>query len=158
MSWTSNIFAPTLRQVNILTFLTVRHIFAKNLYFFHNRSAIKTLSKESGFKAKEIRKIKTRTLNDIIENSPYKNKQINYLSIDVEGHELSVLNGFDLNKYKPELIIIEFIDPVINDYYLKDINNVLDSTIYKIMDMNNYKLVNWVHAVLIFVPRNNMIK
>ena len=56
-----------------------------DLYFFHNRSAINTLSKETGAKAKEIRKIRTRTLNDIIENSPYKNQKINYLSIDVEG-------------------------------------------------------------------------
>ena len=126
----------------------------KDLYFFHNRSAINTLSKESGFKAKEVRKISTRTLNDIIENSPYKDKQINYLSIDVEGHELNVLKGFDLNKYKPELIIIEFIDINIKEYYLNEIDNVLSSDIYKFMKKHDYKLINWVHDDLIFVPNN----
>ena len=126
----------------------------KDLYFFHNRSAINTLSKESGFKAKEIRKISTRTLNDIIENSPYKNKQINYLSIDVEGHELNVLKGFDLKKYKPELIIIEFIDINIKEYYLNKIDNILSSDIYNFMKKHDYKLINWVHDDLIFVPNN----
>ena len=126
----------------------------KDLFFFHNRSAINTLSKESGFNAKEVRKIKTRTLNNIIENSPYKDKQINYLSIDVEGHELSVLNGFDLNKYKPELIIIEFIDINIKEYYLNKIDNIISSDIYNFMKKHNYKLINWVHDDLIFVPNN----
>ena len=130
----------------------------RDLFFFHNRSAINTLSRDTGTYAKEIKKIKARTLDNIIQNSPFKNKKIDYLSIDVEGHELNILKGFNINKYKPDLIIIEFIDPVIKEYYLKDINNVLDSTIYKNMDMNNYKLVNWVHDDLIFVPKNNMIK
>ena len=71
--------------------------------------------------AKEIRKIRTRTLNDIIENSPYKNQKINYLSIDVEGHEMNVLNGFDINKYKPELVVLEFIDIKIKEYYMNKI-------------------------------------
>lgn len=125
-----------------------------DLYFFHNRSAINTLSKESGVKAKEIRKIKTHTLNDIIENSPFKDKKINYLSIDVEGHEISVLNGFDLNKYKPELVIIEFIDTKIKEFYLNQIDNIISSDIYNFMTKHDYKLINWVHDDLVFVPNN----
>ncbi len=125
-----------------------------DLHFFHNRSAINTLSKESGVKAKEIRKIKTHTLNDIIENSPFKDKKINYLSIDVEGHEISVLNGFDLNKYKPELVIIEFIDTKIKEFYLNQIDNIISSDIYNFMTKHDYKLINWVHDDLVFVPNN----
>ena len=125
-----------------------------DLYFFHNRSAINTLSKESGVKAKEIRKIKTHTLNDIIENSPFKDKKINYLSIDVEGHEISVINGFDLNKYKPELVIIEFIDTKIKEFYLNQIDNIISSDIYNFMIKHDYKLINWVHDDLVFVPNN----
>jgi FkbM family methyltransferase len=79
----------------------------KNLYFFHNRSAINTLSEETGIKAKEVRKIQTTTLNKIIENSRFKDQEIDYISIDVEGHELSVLEGLDLRKYKPKLVILE---------------------------------------------------
>ena len=122
--------------------------------FFHNRSAINTLSKETGAKAKEIRKIRTRTLNDIIENSPYKNQKINYLSIDVEGHEMNVLNGFDINKYKPELVVLEFIDIKIKEYYMNKIDNIISSEIYNFMTKHNYKLINWVHDDLVFVPNS----
>ncbi|MDC3403812.1 FkbM family methyltransferase [Candidatus Pelagibacter sp.] len=125
-----------------------------DLYFFHNRSAINTLSKETGAKAKEIRKIRTRTLNDIIENSPYKNQKINYLSIDVEGHEMNVLNGFDINKYKPELVVLEFIDIKIKEYYMNKIDNIISSEIYNFMTKHNYKLINWVHDDLVFVPKS----
>jgi len=126
----------------------------RDLFFFHNRSAINTLSQSSGVNAKEIRKIQTRTLDNIIENSYFKDKKINFLSIDVEGFEMNVLNGFDINKYKPELIIIEFIDIKIKEYYFQNINNVINSNIYKFMDKHHYKLINWVHDDLIFVPKD----
>ncbi len=62
--------------------------------------------------------------------------------------------AFDLKKYKPDLILIEFIDPNIKEYYHHNINNVLNSNIYKFMDENDYKIINWVHDDLVFVPKN----
>lgn len=126
----------------------------RNLYFFHNRSAINTLSSKTGSKAKEIRKIKTKSLNTIIENSVFKDKKINFISIDVEGFELNILKGFDINKYKPDLIVIEFIDINCKEYYLQNINNILNSDIYKFMNQHNYKLINWLHDDLVFVPNS----
>ena len=125
-----------------------------NLYFYHNRSAINTLSKDSGINAREIKKIKTQTLDRIIENSKFRNKIIDYLSIDVEGHELNVMKGFNLKKYKPKLIVLELINPSIKEFYLNKIENVLNSKIYEYMNENNYKLVNWIHEDLIFVPKD----
>jgi len=85
-----------------------------NFFFYHNKSAINTLSKEvhdlRENPSKEIRKIKTDTLSNIIEESPYKGQKINFLSIDVEGYEMNVLKGFNLNKYKPDVIVIEYLD------------------------------------------------
>ena len=126
----------------------------RDLFFFHNRSAVNTLSKESGSRAKEIRKINTKTLNNIIENSRFRGRKINFVSIDVEGFELNVLNGFDLRKYKPDLIMIEFIDPKMKEYYFQKIENILNSDIYKFMDKNDYKMINWVRDDLVFVPKN----
>lgn len=51
--------------------------------------------------------VKAMTLNDILDKSSYKDKQIDFLSIDVEGLEINVLNGFDLNKYLPTVLLIE---------------------------------------------------
>ena len=102
----------------------------------------------------EIKKIKTQTLDRIIENSKFRNKIIDYLSIDVEGHELNVMKGFNLKKYKPKLIVLELINPSIKEFYLNKIENVLNSKIYEYMNENNYKLVNWIHEDLIFVPKD----
>ena len=56
----------------------------KDLYFFHNRSAINSLSEIRKKEAKEIKRIKTKTLNSIIENSKFKDEKIHLLSIDVK--------------------------------------------------------------------------
>ena len=44
------------------------------------------------------------TLNEILKDIDQK---IDFISLDVEGHEFDVLNGFDLTKYRPRVIVIE---------------------------------------------------
>ncbi len=126
----------------------------KNLYFFHNRSAINTLSQTAENKASEIRKVKTLTLNDIIENSHFKNKEIDFLSIDVEGTEIDVLQGLNFKKYKPKLVVLEFINSNVSEYYNLKIDDILNSSINKYMVNQNYKLVNWIHDDLVYIPNN----
>jgi FkbM family methyltransferase len=45
------------------------------------------------------------TLNKLLVKHDIK--KINFISLDVEGYEISVLNGFDIEKYKPNYIMIE---------------------------------------------------
>ena len=84
----------------------------KDVYFFHSSSEINTLNKKisnsHSTKTKSVFKINTDTLDNIISLTPYKN--IDVLSIDVEGHELEVLNGFNFIKSQPKLIVIEYLD------------------------------------------------
>ena len=129
----------------------------KKLYFFHNRSAINTLSESTGSKAKEIRKIQTTTLNNIIENSKFKDAEIDYISIDVEGHEINVLKGFNFKKYKPKLVVLEFIDTSIKEFYEQKFENVINSDIHKLMEKENYKLINWIHDDLIYVQNDRNV-
>ena len=130
----------------------------KDMYFFHNRSAINSLSSHKTQKPKEIKKIQTKTLNSIIENSRFKNKKINLLCIDVEGHEMEVIKGFDLKKYSPEVVVIEFLDYNLTNIEIHNLNikTVISSNIYKHMIENNYHFVNWLHSDLIFV--NNKVR
>jgi FkbM family methyltransferase len=47
-----------------------------------------------------------RTLDDILAEAQAPSP-IDFLSIDVEGHELDVLHGFDLARWRPRLILLE---------------------------------------------------
>jgi FkbM family methyltransferase len=131
-----------------------------NLYFYHEKSSINTIEKKIAnlheAKFKEIKKIKTITLNAVVEDT--KLNKINYLNIDVEGHELEVLKGFDLIKHKPDVISVEYLDLKMKKLEFKNnnLNSVLSSELYKHMIENNYSLINWSHADLIFI--NNQLK
>ena len=48
-----------------------------------------------------------RTLNSIIEHEIPEVKEIDILSIDIEGGEYNCLHGLDLIKYTPKVIVIE---------------------------------------------------
>ena len=50
-------------------------------------------------------KVPVLTLDDILAEA--KAPSIDFLSIDVEGHELDVLDGFNLSHWRPRLILIE---------------------------------------------------
>lgn len=126
----------------------------KELYFFHNRSALNSLSKLREKDAKETRAIQTITLNSVIENSKFKNKKINLLSIDVEGYEHQVLKSIDLKKYSPEMIIVEYLDrEIINNFkfYNQNINHILSSEIHQLLIKNDYSLINLIHSDLIYI-------
>jgi len=70
-----------------------------------------------------------------------------------------VLKSFNLEKYAPDMVVIEFLDKdLINnmEFHNQNISAILNSEIYKHMIKNNYNFVNWLHSDLIFV--HNSIK
>ncbi len=58
-----------------------------------------------GFESRPIR-VATRTLDDILEEANI-DKPLNFVSIDVEGHELAVLQAFSLERWRPTILLIE---------------------------------------------------
>ena len=131
-----------------------------DLFFYHHRSPINTINtfihKSRIKKSSQIKKIETNTLDNIIEESPYKDRKINLLSIDVEGSEMDILKGFNLRKYCPDVVVIEFLDLSMKklEFYNQSINKVIKSDLYEHMTDNNYHLVNWLHSDLVFVNNN----
>ncbi len=131
-----------------------------DLYFYHSKSALNTISKQNAdfqkAKVSSIRKIKTQEINKILENSPYKDKKIDFLSIDVEGSELSILKNFDFKKYSPKVIVVEYLDLSLKKLEIKNLNmdNIIKSDIYKLIISNNYTLANVLHSDLVFIQNN----
>ena len=132
-------------------------------YFYHERSALNTVDpyivRKRKAKPMMIINRETKTLNSIIENSPYKRSKINLLSVDIENHEYEALKNFKFNKYKIDCIIIELINTKSKKIETQNQNLefILKSKIYKLMIKNRYKLINWVNSDLIFFHKNSKI-
>ena len=128
-----------------------------DLFFYHKRSSLNTIDKKTAeyqkAKISSIKKIMTKSLNEIMDNSKYNNREIDFLTVDVEGSELSVLKNFNFKKYKPKIIVVEYLDLSLSQLELKnlDIKKTLDSDIYKLISSNNYTLANMLHSDLVFV-------
>ena len=131
-----------------------------DLFFYHSKSALNTISKQNAdFQKAEvsvIKKIKTQTINNIIDNSPYKDKKFDFLSVDVEGSELSILKNFNFIKYSPKVIVVEYLDLSLKKLEIKNLNidNIIKSDIYKLIISNNYTLANVLHSDLVFIQNN----
>jgi FkbM family methyltransferase len=68
--------------------------------------------------------IRIRRLDDMLEEC--RVEHLDFVSIDVEGHELEVLGGFDLNRWKPRIVLLE------------DNSNLQDTSIPRYMASRRY--------------------
>ena len=93
--------------------------------------------------------LETKTLNEVIEKTVYKNRKIDLLNIDTEGEDFNVLKSLNMKKYNPSIIIIES--------HLKSINEILKSKIYIFLVKKNYQLRSWNFFSLIFTLKNSKI-
>ena len=67
---------------------------------------------ELGFTTKAI-KVKCKTIDELL---PDTINSIDFISIDVEGMELEVLKTLNIEKYQPEIILLENPEPAIEVY------------------------------------------
>ena len=86
------------------------------------------------------KKVKCKTIQNILDNSKYKNKKIDFLNIDIEGAEMKVLNTLNFKIYDPSLICIEILG-------YRDLNleqreiEIKNNEIYKFLVNQGYKKV-----------------
>ena len=90
--------------------------------------------------------IETKTLNNVLELSPFKNKEIDLLNIDTEGNDFKVLKSLNFEIYNPKIVIIET--------HLKDINEIIKSEQYKYLIDKKYYLISWNVYSLIFIKKH----
>lgn len=131
-----------------------------DLFFYHSRSALNTIDKKTAnyqkAKVTSVKKIKTTTLNNVLDESIYNSSNIDFLSIDVEGSELSVLKNFNFHKFKPKVIVVEYLDLSLNKLEIKNlsIQHAMNSEIYKLIISKNYTLANMIHSDLVFIYKD----
>lgn len=59
------------------------------------------------FDDEERETVVTRTLTSILDEHWQASDRIDLLTVDVEGHDVQVLKGLDLEKYRPRMIVVE---------------------------------------------------
>ena len=75
----------------------------------HVAGALSALDRDRmapGAQPARLIEVPVRVLDDILLEARAP-EQFDFLSIDVEGHELEVLSGFDLARWRPRLLLIE---------------------------------------------------
>lgn len=82
-----------------------------------------------------------KRLDTILEE--HNINEITLLDIDVEGHEIDVCKGLDWNKYKPQIVIIEFVSPSGGD--------IRRELLQFFAELETYKLVHTTQSNFIFI-------
>jgi FkbM family methyltransferase len=76
---------------------------------FHVAGPLSALDRDRmapGTEPEKIIAVPTRTLDDVLAEAQAP-APIDFLSVDVEGHEFEVLQGFDFARWRPRLILLE---------------------------------------------------
>lgn len=84
-------------------------------YYIYNEPALNTFSEELTIKRESScdykiinkKQLKTQKLSEILDEHLGESKDIDFMSIDVEGLDKKVLFSNDWTKYRPQIILIE---------------------------------------------------
>lgn len=90
--------------------------------------------------------VETITLTQLIDQTVYRNRPIDFLSVDVEGHDLKVLKQLDFDLYCPKVICVES--------WASEIGEVMQDELYTFVASKGYRLVNWINRNLIFLHQD----
>jgi FkbM family methyltransferase len=108
----------------------------------HVAGALSALDRDRmapGAEPERVIEVPVRTLDDVL-NEARAPSAFELLSIDVEGHELEVLGGFDLARWQPRLILLE--------------DHVGDLSKHRFLTAAGYRLVRRCENNGWYVPRD----
>ena len=112
-----------------------------DFYYQKKLSLLSTIKKSRSnlsFQGKiNNKKISSQTITKILDNSKYKDKQIDFLDLDIEGADLDALKSLDFSRYSPKLICVE----ILHENMFINNNDIEKSDIYNLLKAKNYKKI-----------------
>ncbi len=122
----------------------------KEFYIYKNAADMNTFDKNvfsdmDDLEIEEIRKVKVKTLNKILEENGVKS--IDFLDIDVEGLDEEIVMSFDWKKYSPQCVLIEIL-------HKHSIEEILDTKIHRKMVSEGYRLSNYAILTAMYVKND----
>lgn len=88
-------------------------------YYIFNEPAINGVSSELSesrvvpggpYRILGVKQVLPLSLEKLLDDYLPKGKEIDFLNVDTEGHDLSVLRSNDWNKYSPRVVLVEVLD------------------------------------------------
>jgi FkbM family methyltransferase len=101
------------------------------------------ITRRSGQIPKKVT-VKSRTLEHVLDEYLPLGQTIDFLTLDVENHNLEVLKSNNWTKYKPRIVLVEA------DNDSSTFEAVLSSEMTTFMKSRQYSIVGWVRPTVIF--------
>lgn len=118
------------------------HIFQEPALNTFSEERVKFLTEKTPFKLKSTVKIKTKTLGQILQEYIPSGKEIDFMTIDVEGLDLAILQTNNWEKFKPVFILIEDLNG--------SLENITQSKLYNYLKPLGYSVVAKSHNTVFF--------
>jgi FkbM family methyltransferase len=106
-------------------------------FFVFNESALNSFDRElsksrnkGNYHIQEEIQISTQTLKEVLAKYASPKQKISFLSVDVEGLDLEVIQSNDWNQFRPEYVLIECLD--------LDFKQITENSVYQFMCEHGY--------------------
>ena len=144
------------KDINICAAIS-NSVKSTDLYFVGDLSSENTLEKKHtkwlkktfNYNQKKFlkKKIKTKKINDILEK--YKFYDIDFMNIDVEGHEVNILKSLNLSKFNIKYFCVEIISQNYSQKHKNEILNFFKKNNYKIKYIDRIVGINYIFKKII---------
>ncbi|MFP6583022.1 MAG: FkbM family methyltransferase [Candidatus Hydrogenedentota bacterium] len=106
-------------------------------------------AKENKYSKNEYRQKKTlcKKLTATIDDTMYKDRPIDVLSVDAEARDLDVLESLDFTRYDPKIVAVET--------HIALFKDVEKSQLYKFLESKGYDLVGWCGFTLLMASSSH---
>lgn len=137
----SKVLFDKLRSRDINLEIPISNIEAELSYYIFDDPALNSFdsnlsqgrNSNTPYKIVSELKLKTQRLDKILGQFIPENQKIDFLSIDVEGYDLNVLESNNWEKYRPEIILCE------EENF--DFNDLSKSKLYEFMSSKKYQII-----------------
>lgn len=106
-------------------------------------SSLDRASMAPGARLEAVIEVPIRTLDSVLDEAQAP-ARFDFLSIDVEGHEIDVLRGFDIARWQPRLILLE--------------DHVADLSKHRYLTNAGYRIVRRYENNGWYVPRDSAVR
>lgn len=114
-----------------------------------------------GYTLLEIKNIKVDTILNVFEKYA-KSTDVDFMSIDVEGYELAVLEQNDWKRFRPKVILVEIMQPQKTDYessifkkgdkvYWVSTDELSQFKVHSLLSKNGYRVLAKTIATVFYI-------